>query len=106
MYTVHVKGTIKKVLPDDINGAKHQSIIVNNIQGVYKVSEVFCAIRYGDEEGLKSPIPDLKEGAQIELKGEFIATNHGYKQTSNEDPVIHFTHYPVGFVVYNGVKYD
>jgi hypothetical protein len=114
---VHVKSIIKKVEEDIQNdqGDWHQHFIVHSIQvidieGADKslvTDEAFCAIRYGDNLGLKERIPGLKEGEEIELKGEYIDKNHALKGIGNPgDPVIHFTHHPVGFVNYQGEHYE
>ncbi|HDX9613031.1 TPA: hypothetical protein ROY01_004142 [Bacillus toyonensis] len=114
---VHVKGIIKLVEEDDSNpeGGTHQHFIITIIQvidikGAPKSlvdNEAFCAIRYGDNLGLKTPIPDLKKGNEIELQGEYIDKTHVKVGIGNPgDPVIHFTHHPVGFVSYNGVHYE
>ncbi|EEM13588.1 hypothetical protein bpmyx0001_55920 [Bacillus pseudomycoides DSM 12442] len=114
---VHVKATIKLVEEDDSNseGGTHQHFLINNIQvidikGAPKSlveDEAFCAIRYGDKLGLKNPIPDLKEGEEIELQGEYVDKTHAKVGIGNPgDPVIHFTHHPVGFVNYNGKHYE
>ncbi len=69
--------------------------------------EAFVAIRYGDSLGLPKPIPDLKEGADIEMQGEYIDRKHASKSRDNPgDPVLHFTHHPLGYVVYEGHKYE
>jgi hypothetical protein len=114
---VHVKAIIKLVENDDKDpkGGTHQHFLVHRIQvididGAEKslvTDEAFCAIRYGDNLGLKERIPDLKEGEEIELKGEYIDKNHALKGIGNPgDPVIHFTHHPVGFVNYHGNHYE
>ena len=69
--------------------------------------DAFVAIRFGDHMGLKSQIPDLAEGQPIEMQGEYIDANHAYPSTGNPgDAVLHFTHHPVGYVLYHGQKYS
>ena len=98
-----------------LKGGTHQHFLVHQIEvidivGGDKASvadEAFCAIRYGDNLGLKEKISGLKEGEEIELKGEYIDKNHALPGVGNPgDPVIHFTHHPVGFVNYNGKHYE
>jgi hypothetical protein len=113
---VHVKAVIKKMENDaEGAGAMHQHFLVHQIQVLdirgadpsLVTDEAFVAIRYGDEEGLSRPIEGLAEGEPIELQGEYIDANHAYPSVGNPgDAVIHFTHHPVGFVVYHGVRYD
>lgn len=113
---IRVKAVIK-VVEDDAEGAgaMHQHFLVNQIEVLdirgadpsIVTDEAFVAIRYGDGEGLSQPIPGLAEGQSIELQGEYIDKNHAYATIGNPgDPVIHFTHHPVGFVVYQGVRYE
>jgi hypothetical protein len=114
---VHINAIIKLVEEDDKDpkGGTHQHFLVNQIQVIdiqgaersLVTDEAFCAIRYGDTLGLKQPIPGLAEGEKIELKGEYIDKNHALKGIGNPgDPVIHFTHHPVGFVNYQGKHYE
>ncbi|MDQ0199397.1 hypothetical protein [Neobacillus ginsengisoli] len=114
---VHINAIIKLVEEDDIDltGGMHQHFLVNQIQVIdiqgaertLVTDEAFCAIRYGDALGLKQRIPGLVEGEKIELKGEYIDKNHVLKGIGNPgDPVIHFTHHPVGFVNYQGNHYE
>lgn len=113
---IRVKAVIK-VVEDDAEGAgaMHQHFLVDQIEVLdirgadpsIVTDEAFVAIRYGDGEGLSQPIPGLAEGQSIELQGEYIDKNHAYATIGNPgDPVIHFTHHPVGFVVYQGVRYE
>jgi hypothetical protein len=113
---VHLKAVIKKVDPDAIHyGAKHIHLIINQvtvleIRGATPDSvgiEIFCAIRYGDNLGLSNRILGLESGQEIELQGEYIDINNAYPTPDNpNDPVLHFTHHPVGFVYYQGVRYE
>lgn len=83
---VHVKSIIKLGEEGDSNpeGGTHQHFLMNNIQvinikGAPKSlvdNEAFYAIRYGDNLGLKTPIPDLKKGDEIELQGKYINKTH------------------------------
>ena len=92
---VHVKAIIKLVEDDDNDpkGGTHQHFLVHQIEvidivGGDKASvadEAFCAIRYGDNLGLKEKISGLKEGEEIELKGEYIDKNHALPGVGNPD---------------------
>ncbi len=69
--------------------------------------ELFCAIRYWDNDGFGEPISGLESGNPIELEGVYIDKNHVYPSIGNpDDPVLYFTHHPVGFVIYNGKGYE
>jgi hypothetical protein len=113
---VHVKGTVKKVEDDAIHhgvGHLHFLISIDEILSIEGASadvvkgETFCAVRYGDHMGLSKRIEDLKEGEPIEMQGEYIDRNHAYHSIGNPgDPVLHFTHHPVGFVIYGGKRYE
>jgi hypothetical protein len=114
---VHVKGIIKRVEEDGESASgMHQHLLVNqivviDIKGGTNPSivsnEAFVAIRYGDAEGIPDRIAYFAEGQPIELQGEYVDENHAHKGIGNPgDPVIHFTHHPLGFVVYQGVRYE
>jgi hypothetical protein len=114
---VHLKAVIKKVEHDEVdNGAKHMHFMIHqvtvlDIHGAAPASvgaEIFCVIRYGDTIGLANRIPGLQSRQEIELQGEYIESNNAYLMLDNpnNDPVLHFTHHPVGFVYYQGVRYE
>jgi hypothetical protein len=114
-----VQGTISKVFfaPEFHHTAEHQQFVVK-IEKVLKFeggtqnlvgTEVFLAVRFGDSEGLKQPIPGLQVGQPIEAQGEYIPEASAYPTADNSNPilpVLHFTHHPVGFVLYHGKTYN
>jgi hypothetical protein len=111
-HVAHVKATIKKI---ESSGHGHQHLIIQNIRVINTENlnantvenEAFVAIRYGDSLGLPAPVPDLKTGEEIEIQGEYIDRNHASKSSDNPgDPVLHFTHHPLGYVIYHGKKYE
>lgn len=71
---------------------------------------VFVALRFGDREGLDHEISGLRPGMPIEMQGEYVASAQAYKAQDNEGdpplPVLHFTHHPLGFILYGGQRYD
>jgi hypothetical protein len=112
---VRVRGVIQQVEPDvESHGVHHHHLLVGQIE-VLKVwngtqqevgDEVFVSIRFDDSLGLPGPIPDLKAGQPIELQGRYIPKNEAYPSVGNPgDPVIHETHHPFGYVVYDGQLY-
>lgn len=113
---VHVKALIKQVEPAaKIHGVSHYHLLINQIRVIsihgadpsIVTDEAFVAIRYGDKMGLREPIKGLEAGQPIELQGEYIDKNHAYPSVGNPgDPVLHFTHHPVGFVIYKGKRYE
>lgn len=116
---VHVKAEITKVYPDaEAKGAMHHHFFImikqvisvkgNDPSVVAMEKEHFVAVRYGDRLGLSEPIQGLEAGQPIELQGEYIDENHVYASPDNRDgePCIHFTHRPVGFVIYQGKEYE
>jgi hypothetical protein len=113
---VHVKAVIKKVEPEvKVQGVSHYHLLIHRIEVLaiegadrsIVSDEAFCAIRYGDDLGISEPIPGLQEGNPIELQGEYIDANHAYPSIGNPgDPVIHFTHHPIGYVIYAGKRYE
>jgi uncharacterized protein YqgV (UPF0045/DUF77 family) len=114
-----IEGTISRVFaaPENHNGANHQHLIVK-IDTVVKFeggqqnlvgTEVFVAVRFGDNEGLAQEIPGLAAGQPIEVQGEYISEASAYPTEDNSNPVLpvlHFTHHPVGFVKYAGEYYS
>lgn len=113
---VRVTATISLVEPVvHAHGAAHQHLLVRDIRVLEvegaspaEIDEfAFVAIHYGDREGLRTPIPDLLATESIELQGQYIPKNQAYPSSGNPGyAVIHFTHHPVGFVVYHGVRYQ
>ncbi|MFM0075446.1 hypothetical protein PQQ86_30270 [Paraburkholderia sediminicola] len=112
-------GTISKVFlsPEFHHAAEHQQFVIK-IDKVVKFdggtqnlvgTEVFVAVRYGDSEGLAQEIPGLQVGQPIEAQGEYIAEASAYPTADNNNPVLpvlHFTHHPVGYVLYQGHTYS
>lgn len=114
-----VQGTIVKVFasPENHHGANHQHFVIKIDQvlkfegGVQNLvgTEVFVAVRFGDNEGLAQEIPGLQAGQPIEAQGEYIPEASAYPTADNVDPVLpvlHFTHHPVGYVKYEGQYYS
>jgi hypothetical protein len=113
---VHVRGTVTRIFGDANNGqADHMHFDVkidtdlgnssDNLPG----QEVFLAVRYGDQMGLSKPIDNLQTNTPIEIQGEYISADKAFAGPDNSTPklpVLHFTHHPLGFIVYNGLKYS
>jgi hypothetical protein len=105
---VTVTGTVSEFRGYD-HKHQHEFLLVDNIQVKQiengSASEIphqaFVAIRI-DRQGTHQPIY-VRLGDPIELKGEFIPYNQAFKNQENCcDAVIHFTHHPVGYVLYHG----
>jgi len=114
---VHLTAMIKLVEQDvtDQQGATHMHFLIHQVQVISITGgeasivsgEIFCAVRYGDSMGLSGRIDELEEGQAIEMQGEYIDVNHAYPSVGNPgDAVLHFTHHPVGFVIYQGKRYE
>ena len=114
-----VQGTIARVFasPENHHGANHQHFTVTIAKVLqFEGSDqditgetVFVAVRFGDTEGLDHEIEDLAVGHTIEIQGEYIPSGTAYPTEDNVDPVLpvlHFTHHPVGYVLYEGVHYS
>ena len=66
---------------------------------------VFVAIRV-TEGGIGTDIP-FEVDAPVELQGMFIPAGEAEPGADNPGlPVLHFTHRPVGFVIYGGKEYQ
>lgn len=106
---VRLVGNIKYLFPapENHHGANHQHLILDNIQveytegfpdGLEVSSEIFVAIRFGDNEGLVDPVPFV-QGQMTRMQGEYIDAAQAYVTEDNPGlSVLHFTHHPVGFV--------
>lgn len=116
-------GTVETVFasPENHHGANHQhfTVKVDKIlsfdggldDGHTLIGTVlFVAVRFGDNLGLEHEVRDLTANTPIELQGEYIAAADAYPTEDNDGhpplPVLHFTHNPVGYVMYNGVHYS
>ncbi|HEY1995936.1 hypothetical protein [Paraburkholderia sp.] len=114
-----VQGTVTRVFdgPENHHGANHQQFVIK-IDKVVKFEGgtenlvgtlVFVAVRFGDDEGLAHEIPNLQAGQPIEAQGEYIPDAQAYPTQDNQNPVLavlHFTHHPVGYVLYQGQYYS
>ncbi len=106
----HVSATISRVFPDRAShdGAEHQHIWIDAVSaldgGADYAGNVFVAIRITNG-GIGHDIAFAKS-TPIELQGDWIPADEA---TAGQDdpglPVLHFTHKPVGFVLYDGTKY-
>ncbi|MBP0726665.1 hypothetical protein J5Y03_16015 [Bacillus sp. RG28] len=114
---VHLTAVIKLVEQDvtDQQGTSHMHFLINHVEVISVTggdasmvsTEIFCAVRYGDSMGLSDRIDRLEEGQPIEMQGEYIDVNHAYPSVGNPgDAVLHFTHHPIGFVIYQGKRYE
>lgn len=109
---VEVTATIAELLPDDTQGSKHQHIkitlatIIKNDDDVEADVEerhssgeaVFVSVRYGDRMGLVDRVPNLHEGDELHLRGEWIPKDKAYAHGGEKMSVLHFTHDPLGFI--------
>lgn len=70
------RGTVIKVLPDDVRGSQHQKMIVriNSSQTILIAHNIDLAPR----------IPDLKQGDRIQFSGEY--------EWNEKGGVVHWTH--------------
>jgi hypothetical protein len=116
----HVKGTVVTVFagPGNHHGANHQHFTLSvstvvSLEGANFSPEtlvgqtIFVAVRFGDNEGLDSEIPGLAENTPIEVQGEYVSSAAAYPTQDNDgNPALHFTHHPVGFVLYEGHYYS
>jgi len=107
----HVSAIVSRVFPDRYShdGAEHQHIWIDSVRaldgGDDYAGNVFVAIRI-TEGGVGQDIP-FEDGTPVEMQGDWIAADEA---TPGDDdpglPVLHFTHRPVGFVLYEGKQYD
>jgi hypothetical protein len=120
---LRVAATITHVFPspDHHHGANHQhlNIVVKEVISLEGAdfapetlvgTEIFVAVRFGDNIGLDSEVPGLEVDQPIEIQGEYISSAEAYKTQDNSGTpplaVLHFTHHPVGYVSYQGQYYS
>jgi endonuclease G, mitochondrial len=60
--------------------------------------EVFMSVRFGDRMGLPQPVPGIKVGSELRVRGEWITKEKAYAHGGKKLSVIHFTHHPLGFI--------
>lgn len=92
----NVTGTVEKILPDDIEGSRHQRFVirVSRDQTVLVVHNIDMAPR----------LNDLLKGDRVSVKGEYEWTERG--------GLIHWTHkdprstHEDGWIDYRGVRYE
>lgn len=107
----HVKARVSRLFPDryDHDGAQHEHLWINSVtaldgQGDYQW-DVFVAIRIAPQ-GIGVDIP-FQIGHEVELQGMWISAENAQAGQDNSGlAVLHFTHAPKGFVIYDGTRYD
>ena len=97
----------------DLKGTLHQHFYVyikellEGDKNLIDLTTVFVAVHYGDEESIAEPIPGLVPGRPITIRGKFVPASEAYKSEDNPGyPVLHFTHHPVGYILYEGKRYE
>ena len=108
---VHVSATVARLFGERIQlaGAAHQQLWIDALasldgDGFGYAGTVFVAIRITDG-GIGAEIPFVVD-TPVELQGMFIPADQATAGTDDPGlPVLHFTHSPVGFVVYDGKTY-
>ena len=109
---VEVAADITENLGTESQGAKHQHLIIRvtevikndpdvaaDIKRTQDMNErVFLSIRYGDRMGLPNPVPGVRVGLELKLRGEWIPKEKAYAHRGEQMSVLHFTHDPIGFV--------
>ena len=97
----------------DHKGKLHQHFYINIKQvtqgnkNLIDNNLVFVAAHYGDEDGIAAPIPHLQPGSPIIVRGRYIPSSEAFQTEDNPGfPVLHYTHHPIGYIIYAGVKYE
>ena len=106
-----VAANVSKVFPDRVShdGAEHQHIWIDGLRaldgGADHAGNVLVAIRV-TEGGIGTDIP-FEVDAPVELQGMLIPADEAEPGADDPGlPVLHFTHRPVGFVIYGGKEYQ
>ena len=94
--TLTVEARVRRILPDDRSGSRHQRFIITTRSGV----DVLVAHNID----LAPRVPGLQPGEALELRGEYIWNPKG--------GVLHWTHHDPrgrhvgGYIERNGRRYD
>ena len=90
------RGTIIKILPDDLEGSRHQRFIVKLASG--------HTVLIAHNIDLAPRVPDLQSGQPIRFRGDY--------EWNEKGGLIHWTHHdpkgwhPGGWLEYDGQKYQ
>ena len=114
---VTIAGVITEVDPEqqDNEGALHQIFTVQVKEIIDEAREtalsegdlIYVAVRHSDPSGLREPIAGITAGQAVELRGAYIAPEDAYEVPGRDRlGVIHFTHRPLGWVEYQGRRYQ
>ena len=93
---ISARGQIQKILPDDVEGSRHQRIIIKMPSG-----ETLLVAHNID---MAPRVPHLITGNPISIKGEYEWNDRG--------GVVHWTHqdpdgsHEAGWIQYQGKKYE
>ena len=93
---IHGEGRVKKVLPDDSKGSRHQKFILQTSP------EMSVLVAHNID--LAPRLPGLREGDSVEFYGEY--------EWNDKGGVIHWTHsdpngrHPDGWLKYKGEMYQ
>lgn len=97
----------------DHKGRMHQHFYINikellsGHEEMIDTKLTFVSVYYGNEEGLKEPVPNIEPGKSIVIKGKYIPASKAYKTEDNPGfAVLHFTHHPLGYIEYEGKHYE
>ena len=109
---VHVSATVAKLFGERLQAenAEHQQLWIDRLTSLdgdnfSYAGNVFVAIRI-TEGGIGEEIPFVTN-TPVELQGMFIPADQATSGANDPGlPVLHFTHSPVGFVVYDGKTYQ
>ena len=108
---VHVTANVVQLFGERLvaESAQHQQLWIDKLtsldsDGFSYAGNVFVAIRVTDG-GIGQDIPFVVN-TPVELQGMFITAAEATAGVNDPGlPVLHFTHSPVGFVVYDGKTY-
>ncbi len=95
---VEGKGRVEKLLPDDLEGSKHQKFILRLASGQS------ILVSHNIDSDVSPRIAGLREGDSVKFKGEYEWNERG--------GVLHWTHddpkdwHADGWIEHNGVRYE
>ncbi|MEM9808089.1 MAG: DUF3465 domain-containing protein [Cyanobacteria bacterium P01_D01_bin.56] len=95
---VEGKGRVEKLLPDDLEGSKHQKFILRLGSGQS------ILVSHNIDSDVSPRIADLREGDEVKFKGEYEWNERG--------GVLHWTHddpkdwHADGWIEHKGTRYE
>lgn len=68
--------------------------------------DLLVAMQWGQDESQARPIPGLKVGEPVRVRGIYVPPDEAFPAPNGlRHPVVHWTHWPIGWVDYGGKRH-